>query len=1349
MPLAATWGDLVVGVDLHNVLVPTPGGPVPVPLPHPFIGLTGDPAGALVSGLTNQLASMATGGAVGPKPGAVLVNGLPVMTTADLSRNAPGLAHTPMPPGTAFASPPSGEGIHDFGSLTVAAGGAGVVRAGDPVRSCADPAPLPTSAVIAIPKGRPVLVGGPPGVNVAEAAKARAASAACRTAWRAGGALARFVARHNPTRLRNILSRARCVFTGHPVDVASGRVMTWAEDFRLPGSVPLVFERVYSSGWADRRGPLGYGWSHSLDRAVSIEPTGAVCRLADGREVVFDLDRYDGDLPPIRREIRDPITGYTLTRIASSAWRVVCPDGTIDEFEQISGEPPSAPELIARVVRTTNRARKWSIRYTYGERARLVAVRDCGDREVKLEYDDLGMLARILLPDPLRQDAWVTQSQFRYQDGLLTEVTDPRAQTTRFEYDGRLLVRETDRNGLSFQWGYDGRGAHARCVRTAGDGGIFNQRLDYDRNGGITVVTDSFGQRSLYATNVLGLVTRVVAPDGSVTETRYNEIGKPIEERNPLGAVTTWSYDAFGNLSVETHADGTRSIWRRHPRFPELIKVHQNESGARWRFRYDTAGQLVELTAPDPGEATKFEWREGFLAIAIGADGRRTEHTYDRAGNVVCVRLPNGGEVRHEYDLLGRRTASTNPLGAREELIRDASGRVVVCSTADGNVHETSFDPEGNVTEYRNRNGFSRFQYVGLGWLASWEQGAGSRSDTVRFGRDLEGALIEIRNERNETCHFSYDRRHRLVQEVGFDGRSIEYTRDRLGQVVRITRPVGHSDYEYDTRGRIVEEKHSDGTWSRFSYRADGMMMRAENPTATVILERDRIGRVVRDCQDDEWSASSYDLSGRRNVVETSRGARMAIVSDQTGSASKVLLGPLRGRAQSEVSFGHDLLGHEVLRTLPGGVNAAWERDDSGRPRTHEVRATSNAASWSCAYSWAPGDRLRALADSQVGQIVFEHDHRGRLTDATSSATGVQVRAPNEIGSLHRAHDRADRRYLRGGMPRRAGDRTYGFDANGNLETRAEGADRVWRYSWDGAGMLKEVVRPDGVTIEYAYDALGRRLRQKVDGVETRWVWDGQVPIHARTAGDVETTWYHDPDSFALLAVFSGKDRFTAVTDHLGAPLALFDETGQSVWRGRLDTYGVPAPSTEPSSRGGSEPPFPHRWPGQFADEHTGLHYNRFRYYDPDLGQYISTDPIGIAGGFNPYAYVPDPLVWIDPLGLSGCPPKALAVEHVADFDRARRLAFERAGMSDATLVVISKYEARTGTAVEFKGPRGAKVVYDGPHADMNALAGHDKPHVGWQSGGKRRAGGTARGNITYDGPQHPHRSLERDADEW
>ncbi|WP_338640973.1 RHS repeat-associated core domain-containing protein [Burkholderia pyrrocinia] len=104
--------------------------------------------------------------------------------------------------------------------------------------------------------------------------------------------------------------------------------------------------------------------------------------------------------------------------------------------------------------------------------------------------------------------------------------------------------------------------------------------------------------------------------------------------------------------------------------------------------------------------------------------------------------------------------------------------------------------------------------------------------------------------------------------------------------------------------------------------------------------------------------------------------------------------------------------------------------------------------------------------------------------------------------------------------------------------------------------------------------------------------------------------------------------------DHLGTPQELVDEAGKVVWLGLYRAWGGEKTVWRETPER-NEASNPIRFPGQYCDEETGLHYNRYRYYDPGSGRFISKDPIGLAGGINVYQYGPNPIEWIDPLGLA------------------------------------------------------------------------------------------------------------------
>ena len=201
--------------------------------------------------------------------------------------------------------------------------------------------------------------------------------------------------------------------------------------------------------------------------------------------------------------------------------------------------------------------------------------------------------------------------------------------------------------------------------------------------------------------------------------------------------------------------------------------------------------------------------------------------------------------------------------------------------------------------------------------------------------------------------------------------------------------------------------------------------------------------------------------------------------------------------------------------------------------------------------------------------------------------------------------------------------------------------------------MLRSVTRPDGKTVTFKYDALGRRKEKRFDGRIHRYLWDGNVVLHEWAYAETDSpqeiitedgritfdrsepadnviTWVYDTDSYVPTAKIENGKTYSIVSDYIGRPVQAYDECGTVVWQADYDIYG-----NLRNLRGDREF-IPFRQLGQYEDAETGLYYNRFRYYNPNIGNYISQDPIGLEGGMVLYGYVYDSNVWIDPLGLSG-----------------------------------------------------------------------------------------------------------------
>lgn len=1356
--LASTFMDMVLGLDIHFEIVPM--SPAPVPIPNPFVGMVWDPGGLLTSQAMGLAAALLAGT---PPRGPVLINSMPATTVGTNAKNSMGVPHILMPPGVSWApmpklpkpsfkgpaplpgSPvaPEGDAVCVFGSPTVTLMGTSAVRMGDKAMSCGEPVRLPSSTVLAIPKGPPVMIGGPPALSVSEAL-----GALLKSKWIAGY-LHDLLSRMSPGRLRSLLSWAVCTLTGHPVDVATGRMMTDHVDFELPGALPLIFKRIYSSGCANRQGPLGHGWSHSLDQAVWLERGKVIYLDVEGREIEIDTFDFPDHLAPVGQVIFEPINRLTLKVLGQRRYEITTASGITHEFAPVEGGSGTR-RFWSRLTRLRDRGGN-AIDLDYDRRGCLQWARDSAGRQIGFEHNREDRLIGVKLPHPTA-DGWLPHTSYAYDaHGDLVQVTDPLGHSWRFKYKGHLMVEETNRNGLAFYFAYDGFGEDAYCVRTWGDGGIYDHVIDYDKMGKVTYVTNSLGQTTTYQLNVVGCVVKVTDALGGKVTTEYDERTlRKVRETDAAGGETRWEADARGNTTKVVGPDGAEVA----------IAFNEDDQPVRavdamkgdWQWGHDQRGHLIGRVDPlqrrvqfhwsVEGQATGSGRDEGYLlgrgtAARSLRDARRPgrlvgmtdpagQHTsigYDAQGNVASLRTPDGAETRWQYDNLGRCVTAIDAKGNRQIRQFDSAGRVVRVHEPDGNVRELAFDGEGNVVHARDKLHDVRFTYQGMGRMSSRTE-AGT---TVGFQYDTEERLLAITNEHGAVYAFELGPTGHVDVERGFDGIRRQYQRDKAGRVAKVYRPAGlESAYAYDSGGRIVDIQHSDGSAEGYAYRPDGELVQAKNDAGLVTLDRDILGSLVRELAGDEWVASEYDALGMRVRVRSSKGLDQRIHRDAVGRMVGVRATLVAGNTEVppgsegrvtgdggpgqvwEAKVRRDIMGLEVERSLPGGVQSRWERDNIGRPIKRELWSAGTFRK-AVQYTWDIDDRLKMIIDATRGPTRYEHDKLGNLVAAVRADGKVDLRMPDAVGNLFRTADRSDRKYGPAGQVlevRRddGGLTNHEYDPEGNLVRKVD-TDRAgtvvatWTYTWNGAGMLAKVCRPDGALVTFTYDALGRRLSKTFAGRRTRWIWDGFVPLHEwvvewatvvrldtttsptddiqldelaarrrqasraarpaqgppsqpqpaspdaakvqggtnqpfdRGTAEVPITWLFDPESFAPMAKLVGNERYSIITDQLGTPTAMFDTAGAEVWSASIDTYGNFVEVA------GDENACPFRWPGQYKDAETGLHYNRFRYYDPDACQYVSHDPLSVRGGLNIRAYVSDPLTLVDPLGLAACGP--------------------------------------------------------------------------------------------------------------
>ncbi|AVE40736.1 Rhs family protein [Providencia stuartii] len=247
----------------------------------------------------------------------------------------------------------------------------------------------------------------------------------------------------------------------------------------------------------------------------------------------------------------------------------------------------------------------------------------------------------------------------------------------------------------------------------------------------------------------------------------------------------------------------------------------------------------------------------------------------------------------------------------------------------------------------------------------------------------------------------------------------------------------------------------------------------------------------------------------------------------------------------------------------------------------------------------------------------------------------------------------------------------------------------------------------------YHYDALGRRIHKVVESrahgkpmrQETHFVWQGLRLLQEQdiNTGKYQTYCYEEHGSYTPLAVIvkqpSGYHYYWHHCDINSAPLDVTNEQGNTVWSGKYERFGFVRSSplsfySDPERKMES---FEQnlRYAGQYFDNETGLHFNTFRFYDPQIGRFIMPDPIGLLGGVNLYQYAPNPLGWIDPWGLAGNPATATHITYQG-IDKATGKPYVGYASMQGNQTAQNVLKYRYGNDFSRFGGTPPVILYDG-----------------------------------------------------
>jgi len=1082
--------------------------------------------------------------------------------------------------------------------------------------------------------------------------------------------------------------RALCLITGHPVDIATGRVFTSQTDFELPGRIPIEFTRNYDSSAIDYEGPLGRGWTHPYDIHLWEDEGQGMVILRDEEGLTTGFD-----LIGVGEKAFDPLEKRWLERLGAQVYVVRGKDGARYKFESIR-ERDSAIEVIeglegkseAKALRLTEiEDRNGNRIRLFYERGRLGWLEDGAGTRVNFSYITLDngadRLAGVSLALDEKSGRTARLVNFAYDsEGRLTNATDRGLIPWRYAYDGDLLTRETNRNGLSFHFAYKGEGKEARCVHTWGDGGIYERWIDYDREARMTVVEDSLRGRARYYFNELDLPVRTVDALGGEKRFSYGSNGELLSETDQIGRETRYLYNAEFDCIGVTHPDGTtRSFSYNSDSLPERLT---DEAGAEFRREYDERGNITS-TVDALTHRREYSYNQfGDLERAVDPLGGVAKFKWNELGQIIELTTPLGATTRYSYDERGRLVRGSDPLDQVTRYAYDALDRLVQLERPDGSRNYYEYDPEGNLTNFRDANGAeTRFRYVDYNKLGERVDALGY---TRRFIYDTEANLVEVRNERGEAYKFTFDALGRMRQEVGFDGLAWGYDYDPADDLIARTDPAGRvTRFVRDLRGRVIERRRPDGSTISISYDNVGRVTAAHSPGGELEFKYDALGQVVQESQNGGVIEHEFDALGRRTKRRSPSGWTVEFTYDAAGRLSR--LGTPRGPTE----FEYDKAGRMTKRRLPGALEESFYYDRCGRLVEQSLRKPSHTL-FHRGYKYDAEGNLVELNDSNKGVSRFVYDPVERLREVLQPEEGLERFVYDSTGNLLRRGERE----FRYGAPDRleeTNDEALIYDEVGNLvEKRRAGS--VIRYRYNSDNLLIAVESKEGGQIEFAYDAFGRRIAKKTRDGETGFFWDGDALL-SEQQGDRLNEYVFDLDSFEPLCRFDESGFETYHNNHLGTPQELTDEDGQFVWSASYDVYGRIS-RLETDETGNDI-----RFQGQYADEETGLYYNRFRYYSPDIERYITADPIGIIGGTNVYSYTRNPVNWVDPLGLADLVQYPIRPE-LTPWTGARQTGINRAWRQERELVRATGSGTRDWTPAELNELRttGRVSGYTGHH---------------------------------------------------
>ena len=1032
-----------------------------------------------------------------------------------------------------------------------------------------------------------------------------------------------------------------CTGEGEPIDMSTGKAFEERQDLELPGFLPLVHSRYYHSVGRRDSGLLGSLWRSNWDIHLEIDQDLVTFIDRDYSQAVFAMP----DKGTISRSKLKPQWELSRTQYGL---RLTHSNGQKLDFEQFCGS--------RRHLSRISDPHQNTLELVY-EHATLAWIHLADEQKVRVDTRK-GRITQLSLCD---REGHELKSLVRYRydaQGNLTGVRAGEGKNIDYEYSSEgYLTRWQDQAETWVEHDYDAQG---RAIATRCAEGYFNDQIAYDDQRLITYYTSAFGGVTEYHRDEKNRIVMIIDPNGHKTCQQW-ELDNLTAVVDPLGMCTQYQYDAQGNVTEVRQSDG--QVHRYQYAGKNQLQCYTDPLGHQWHYAYTFTGQLRSVCDPEQ-RVWQHEYNaKGLRESTTAPDGSKIHYRYNSHGLLALVGSGPQSEVHFQYDNQYRLLARTTDGKTRRWFYRPHCNTPYQVEYEDGTRTQFSYDKEGNISQITDALGNkTQYRYGAFDKLKSSTDPLGA---TTQYHYNKEAEFAGVTNSQGQQWLYRFDNMGRVVTERHYDGRQHRFDYDAAGRLTRQIKPDNHRlHYQYHLNGALAKIQSYNAeeqltNESQFEYDLARRLTRAQNYDAEVELAYNRAGQLTQERVNGQAVNHHYDEAGypiRREGHDTPLEQQW-----QHGQLKQLSIGqhtPLR--------FHHNHLGLETQRESAQGFQLQQQWSQHGQLKQQQLGNQTLRD-----YHYDALDRIIGINDSHWGNTELTLNPNGQISTQRQirkdNREQVQlfgydselnlnhqasVPATNNVVDLAQKRNEKSHQYDNAGRVLKRGAFSYRYDECGRVvektQHKAGYRPQITRFVWNEDDQLIKAELPNQERWRYRYDPFGRRIAKECEqseSINTHYRWDGdnligQQKVFADGTPLTSTEYIYEPDSFRPVAqVDTNHLQQTSslryiITDHAGTPRELCNEQGDILWRGEQEIWG--RHQQRKAANDAIECDL--RYQGQIYDRETGLYYNRHRYYDSDSGQYLSSDPIGMAGGLRPQAYVQNPLEWVDPLGLASCP---------------------------------------------------------------------------------------------------------------